>query len=127
MSAVVPACICRCPQADHDPAPGLHGCHCCRCFGYRPSAEIARWYEGQDSVDLIRKERCGRCGYTIGRGEFRRHGRTIRPGDLLVVRGGEYTPVNVDPTCMICEYDLPLCPAWANAVDRPAPTAVIEA
>lgn len=101
-----PPCICRCPQADHNPAPGLHGCNSCRCFGYRPSAEIAEWYERQDSVDLIEAATCGRCARTIGRGEYRRFDETLVPGDLLV-RGPDLELISAaaKPVCMACHHE----------------------
>ena len=36
-------CICRCPGRDHG-TDGFRACHCCRCFAFRPTVEIDRWY-----------------------------------------------------------------------------------
>ena len=47
VSSQEPPCICRCPASDHMAAGeggGFRPCHCCRCFGYRPTLDIAVWY-----------------------------------------------------------------------------------
>ena len=69
------ACICKCKQHHHDPRPGLHGCHACRCFAYRPTDAIAEWYRAESDSGGIENPRqaciCASCLYDIAAGEYR--------------------------------------------------------